>query len=646
MPESILKRLKDQATGHTPIKIGVITTQMGSMDYYGTMQVRGLELGINYATDGSWKAAEHPIELLIEDDAGDAATGGRKARELIEQQDADILVGGVSSATAILLTGIAEEYERILVIEPAAADSITGEHFNPYVFRTAATVSQDAVAGAKYAVEHLGKTFAFIGPDYSFGHQSTAAWKKIVEENGGQSLLEVYAPPHTMDFTDYLQQILDSGAEVLVQSWAGANSAELLKQIHTSGVFDQMKVTGGLGDRKARHALGLQAVGMVGVCKYSYLLPDTPINTWLIEKHNQKFDENPDLFTGGGFAAGVALVEALKRTAGNPKPEAMIPIMEGMSFEGPKGTYIFRKEDHQALQPMYVVEMVKDPDNPWAIPKLIQEVNTEETAPPILELIFESNDHIVETQQLRKEFGALVAVANVSIKVKPNTIHSIIGPNGAGKTTFFNLLSGNLDPSAGRVYYKGKDITQLPLHRTAHLGIGRSFQITNIFPNLTVLENIRLACQALGKDNFRFLRSHTVFKKYEDRAWEIARLVSLGDEALVLARTLPHGGQRKLELGIILAADPEVLLLDEPTAGMAAEQVPELINLIRDVHEAGSKTIMLVEHNMNVVMSISDYITVMHQGQVLAEGTPSEIAANEVVQSAYLGQLYGDLGSQ
>lgn len=200
-----------------------------------------------------------------------------------------------------------------------------------------------------------------------------------------------------------------------------------------------------------------------------------------------------------------------------------------------------------------------------------------------------------------------------------------------------------MPPTAGRVFYKGDDITQLPLHRTAHLGIGRSFQITNIFPNLTVLENIRLACQALGKDNFRFLQSHKKFKDYEERAWEIAKLVSLGDDALALARTLPHGGQRKLELGIILAADPEVLLLDEPTAGMAAEQVPELINLIRDVQQAGNKTIMLVEHNMNVVMSISDYITVMHQGQVLAEGTPSEIAANEVVQSAYLGQLYGDL---
>jgi branched-chain amino acid transport system ATP-binding protein len=254
-------------------------------------------------------------------------------------------------------------------------------------------------------------------------------------------------------------------------------------------------------------------------------------------------------------------------------------------------------------------------------------------------------EYVIETDRLRKEFGALVAVDDASIKVRPNTIHAIIGPNGAGKTTFFNLLSGNLEPTSGRVFFKGRDITHVPLHRTAHLGIGRSFQITNIFPNLTVLENIRLACQALGRGNFQFVRHYSHFRDYEERAWEVVRQVGLTKRALTLARTLPHGDQRKLELGIILAADPEVLLLDEPTAGMAAEQVPELIELIRKVHEAGRKTVLLVEHNMNVVMSISDWITVMHHGQVLAEGPPAAIAANEVVQNAYLGGLYGKPGS-
>jgi branched-chain amino acid transport system ATP-binding protein len=247
---------------------------------------------------------------------------------------------------------------------------------------------------------------------------------------------------------------------------------------------------------------------------------------------------------------------------------------------------------------------------------------------------------ILETIDLRKQFGALVAVDDASIRVRAGTLHSIIGPNGAGKTTLFNLISGNLRPTSGRVIFKGRDITHLPLHRTAHLGIGRSFQITNIFPNLTALENVRLACQALGHDNFKLLSSHRRFKQYEERAWQVIQQVGLAGEALLPARALPHGGKRKLELGMILAPDPEVLLLDEPTAGMASEQVPELMQLIQAVQQAGAKTIMLVEHNMNVVMSVSDVITVMHQGQVLAEGTPAEIAANHQVQTAYLGGLY------
>jgi len=251
-----------------------------------------------------------------------------------------------------------------------------------------------------------------------------------------------------------------------------------------------------------------------------------------------------------------------------------------------------------------------------------------------------ADDIILETKKLRKEFGALVAVADVSIQVQANTLHSIIGPNGAGKTTLFNLVSGTISPTSGRVVFKGRDITNIPLYRTVHLGIGRSFQITNIFPNLTVLENVRLACQALGKDNFKFLTHHRTFHRYEERAWEVVRNVGLAERALQLARNLPHGDKRKLELGMILAPDPEVLLLDEPTAGMASEQVPELIALIQDIRRAGRKTVILVEHNMNVVMSASDRITVMHQGQVLAEGTPADIAANEAVQSAYLGGLY------
>lgn len=247
---------------------------------------------------------------------------------------------------------------------------------------------------------------------------------------------------------------------------------------------------------------------------------------------------------------------------------------------------------------------------------------------------------ILETEHLRKVFGGLVAVDDVSLKVERGITHSIIGPNGAGKTTLFNLLTGRYKPTHGAVRYKGDDITHLPVHRRPHLGIGRSFQITNLFPNLTVLENVRLAAQAHGRDNFRLLRRAASFRTYLDRAYEMLEWVGLTAQAHLPANALPHGGKRKLELAIILAGDPELLLLDEPTAGMASEQVPELIRTIDQIRARGDKTIVMVEHNMNVVMNISQRITVMNQGRVLVEGTPAEIAANQTVQSVYLGELY------
>jgi branched-chain amino acid transport system ATP-binding protein len=249
------------------------------------------------------------------------------------------------------------------------------------------------------------------------------------------------------------------------------------------------------------------------------------------------------------------------------------------------------------------------------------------------------DDHIIlETEHLRKDFGGLIAVADVSLRVRAGSLHSIIGPNGAGKTTLFNLLSGVLKPTVGRVIFRGRDITSLPPHRIAHLGIGRSFQITNVFPNLTVFENVRLAAQAMGRDSFNLFASASRFRNYEARARQVLERVRLAEKANALASTLAHGDKRKLEIGILLASDPEVFLLDEPTAGMASEQVPQLMALIAEIRQRGNKTILLVEHNMDVVMHVSDAITVMHYGKVLAEGTPAQIAANEVVQRAYLGE--------
>lgn len=251
-------------------------------------------------------------------------------------------------------------------------------------------------------------------------------------------------------------------------------------------------------------------------------------------------------------------------------------------------------------------------------------------------------DTIIETRGVAKHFGGLHAVDGVDLQVAEGAIHSIIGPNGAGKTTLFNLISGYLKPTTGQVFFRGREITKLPLHRMAHLGIGRSFQITNVFPNLTVLENVRLAAQALGKDSLKLWTPARKYSRYLEQAMAALREVGLEEKAGVPAAVLPHGDKRKLELAIILAGDPRVLLLDEPTAGMASEQVPGLVQMIARIRAAGNKTIILVEHNMSIVMNISDRITVMHQGRLLAEGAPAEIAANEAVQKAYLGESSHD----
>jgi branched-chain amino acid transport system ATP-binding protein len=248
---------------------------------------------------------------------------------------------------------------------------------------------------------------------------------------------------------------------------------------------------------------------------------------------------------------------------------------------------------------------------------------------------------ILETRNLRKEFGGLVAVEDVSVQIEQGHTHSIIGPNGAGKTTLFNLIGGSFKPTHGQVFFKGEDITGSPLYKRAHIGMGRSFQITNIFPNLTVLENVRLSAQALSAVSFNFLRRADHYDDFMKRALEVLEIVGLKDMALYPANALPHGGKRKLELAILLAPDPELLLLDEPTAGMASEQVPELMRTIGDIRQQCGKTIVMVEHNMRVVMDVSDRITVMNLGNVLAEGAPAEVAANETVQKVYLGELYG-----
>jgi branched-chain amino acid transport system ATP-binding protein len=243
---------------------------------------------------------------------------------------------------------------------------------------------------------------------------------------------------------------------------------------------------------------------------------------------------------------------------------------------------------------------------------------------------------LIRTESLTKSFGALTAVSAVTLEVEEGSLHSVIGPNGAGKTTFFNLLTGQQAPTSGRIIFDGRDIAGTPPHGIAHLGIARSFQRTSIFPTLSILDNVWLAAFA-RQDSWRGFawRRADRYPELTRRALSVLGEVGLGEKAGLPAREISHGEQRQLELAIALAASPRLLLLDEPAAGLSPDETQKMVTLVRKLK--GRYTIILIEHKIDVVMTISDRISVMHFGSVIAEGTPGEIQRNAEVRRAYLG---------
>jgi branched-chain amino acid transport system ATP-binding protein len=246
-----------------------------------------------------------------------------------------------------------------------------------------------------------------------------------------------------------------------------------------------------------------------------------------------------------------------------------------------------------------------------------------------------ADDTILETRSLTKEFKGFVAVKDVSLRVRRGTIHALIGPNGAGKTTCFNLLTHFLTPTRGHIYYQGREITGSRPAAIARMGLVRSFQISAVFPNLTVVENVGIALQRRGGHSFDFWRSSRALAKYGDRAHELIEAVGLAEFSDTHAVELPYGRKRALEIATTLALDPEMMLLDEPTAGMTHEDVARISALIRKV--AVNRTVLMVEHNLGVVSTLSDHITVLARGEVLAEGDYAKVSRHPDVIQAYLG---------
>jgi branched-chain amino acid transport system ATP-binding protein len=244
---------------------------------------------------------------------------------------------------------------------------------------------------------------------------------------------------------------------------------------------------------------------------------------------------------------------------------------------------------------------------------------------------------VLETRGLTVRFGGHVAVDSVSCAFRPGTLTAIVGPNGAGKTTYFNLISGQLQASAGSVSLFGEDVTRLSAPQRTRRGMGRAFQLTNLFPRLTVLENVRLSVQARARKGRDVLSIWSGHAELIEQAEAILERVALADKRAATAASLPHGDQRKLEVAILLALEPAVFMFDEPTAGMSIDEVPIVLDLIGEVKRQTDKTILLVEHKMDVVRSLADRIIVLHQGKLVADGKPAEVIASPIVQEAYLG---------
>lgn len=364
------------------VKIGVLASLTGALESYGKQTTQGFELGIEYATDGTWEVAGKKIEVIYEDTETLAEVAVEKATKLLEEDQVDFLVGSSSSADTIAVLPLAEEYERIMIVEPAAADSITGSEFNPYIFRTARNSSQDAIAAAQ-AIAGEGVKIATFAPDYSFGWDGVGAFKAAAEKLGAEIILEEYADPQATDFTAHIQKIINAKPDYLFVVWAGANSP--WNQLADMQVQEQgIKISTGAPDIPALSIME-PLVGMEGFTVYYHELPDNEINDWLVEEHKKRYDgEVPDLFTPGGMSAAIAIVEALKKTDGDTDAQKLIETMEGMSFETPKGTMTFRPEDHQALQTLYAIRLEKREGVPYPVPTLIRELSPEETEPPIM----------------------------------------------------------------------------------------------------------------------------------------------------------------------------------------------------------------------------------------------------------------------
>ena len=380
-----------------PIKVGLITDASGALAIYGAHILRSFMLGMEYASGAPGSAGEKfdftqaqentftlgecQVQVFVRDDKSTPDTTAAVARELIDVDQVDVLVGTVSSGATATLQGIAAESKIPLIVAPAAANDITGVNFNEYTFRTSRSNYQDAMNLCEYLPTQY-TTLVQLAPDYNFGWGSAAAFRDSCTLNGGEFVADdILAPADTTDFTPYMEQVLDSGAEAYIVTWAGGGFIPMMQAAVDTGVTEEMALGATFVDNVALPAFFANAVGTTSGILYNWALPQNPINDWMVEQTRARYGLAPDLFDADGFNAALMLVEGLKASGGDAGAEALIAAWEGMSFAGPKGLVEIRAEDHVAIQDMYIATLtsVTDPEANFMEP-----VTTTRPVPPCL----------------------------------------------------------------------------------------------------------------------------------------------------------------------------------------------------------------------------------------------------------------------
>ncbi|MBS0594998.1 MAG: substrate-binding domain-containing protein [Proteobacteria bacterium] len=363
------------------VKIALIASKTGPLEAYAKQTITGFNLGLEYATNGTMTVAGKKLVVIEKDDQGKPDVGKTLLAQAYADDKVDIAVGPTASPVALAMLPVAEEYKKILLVEPAVADSITGDKWNKYIFRTGRNSSQDAISNA-VALDAAGTSIVTLAQDNAFGKDGVKAFKDALKK--ARIVHEEFLPAATTDFTAAGQRIIDKlkdlpGKKVVWIVWAGGNPFKIADMdLKRYGI--EIATGGNILPAMVAYK---QFPGMEGGLYYYFGIPKNKVNEWLVARHYKEFKAPPDFFTAGGMAAGIAVVEALKKTGGDTATPKLIAAMEGMSFETPKGTMTFRKEDHQAMQDMYHFRIKVDPAFAWGVPELVREIKASEMDVPI-----------------------------------------------------------------------------------------------------------------------------------------------------------------------------------------------------------------------------------------------------------------------